>query len=300
MSATLKNLARCGALLLVPLFGCMADVGSDGGQSAELGEQAAELSFVPELPLRITPLEDPLGLGPAGERELKRVISSDLEYVRLFGHATPAGVDYGAGDKVVVYSAGLLPTDGYEASLVSATLVTEYDWPPPPVPRMRPRPVRRVRVQTRLAAPGVACEPAEVQTAPYTLGVINTLVAASEFWPTQVKRVDCGGRTCDDIECGGGMHCELQEVICVRAPCPPIPECVVDRDAPRCGGLVAASCAGLGECVDNPYDSCDPQHPTSPGADCGGLCVCTASESCAPGFVWDGSAKVCDCVRAGR
>jgi hypothetical protein len=36
--------------------------------------------------------------------------------------------------------------------------------------------------------------------------------------------------SCDGTKCDEGMHCELQEVTCVRAPCPPQPTCVKDVD----------------------------------------------------------------------
>src|SRR5688500_9557439 len=121
MSPSLSQMVRLGAFLLLPLTGCMADVGAD----PELGEQSAALSLLPDMPLPITPLVDPLGLGAIGGRPVTELIANDLEYARLFGHHTPRGVDYAAGDKVLVYSAGLKPTTGYEASLVSA--LATYD-----------------------------------------------------------------------------------------------------------------------------------------------------------------------------
>jgi hypothetical protein len=33
---------------------------------------------------------------------------------------------------------------------------------------------------------------------------------------------------CADLECAEGEHCELQQVWCIRAPCPPMPTCVAD------------------------------------------------------------------------
>ncbi len=45
--------------------------------------------------------------------------------------------------------------------------------------------------------------------------------------------------SCKDMLCKPGTHCELQEVQCVRAPCPPQPTCVRDSDP-----CAVADCAG--------------------------------------------------------
>lgn len=37
--------------------------------------------------------------------------------------------------------------------------------------------------------------------------------------------------SCDNVRCASGSHCELLTVQCVRAPCPPVPECKPDADA---------------------------------------------------------------------
>jgi hypothetical protein len=63
-------------------------------------------------------------------------------------------------------------------------------------------------------------------------------------------------------KCSAGQHCELQEVQCVRAPCPPQPTCVDDVDAcatVRCRAgthcevkqvqCIRAPCPGIPECV---------------------------------------------------
>jgi hypothetical protein len=123
-------------------------------------------------------------------------------------------------------------------------------------------------------------------------------------WPyladTQSFRPGCD--PCALVRCSAGTHCEAKPIYCFRAPCTQPPgQCVPDEplpepDAPACGGLATRPCPGLGECVENPYDNCDPNDSKNPGADCGGLCVCEANANCAPGFLWDGSADVCNCV----
>lgn len=34
---------------------------------------------------------------------------------------------------------------------------------------------------------------------------------------------------CIGVRCPRGQHCILKQVFCIRAPCPPIPMCVDDR-----------------------------------------------------------------------
>lgn len=64
-------------------------------------------------------------------------------------------------------------------------------------------------------------------------------------------------------------------------------------DAPRCGGIAARECPGLGQCVDDPTDSCNPRRG---GADCGGVCECTGRAKCGAGQKFDSSPQVCTCV----
>jgi hypothetical protein len=59
-----------------------------------------------------------------------------------------------------------------------------------------------------------------------------------------------------------------------------------------CGGFAGTACPGLGKCVDDPTDSCD---PAAGGADCGGICSC-ALVPCPSGSPFDSSPAVCACV----
>lgn len=47
--------------------------------------------------------------------------------------------------------------------------------------------------------------------------------------------------TCDNVDCEEGYQCEMQDVVCVQAPCPPVPVCVETKQA----------CAWDGDCADN-------------------------------------------------
>lgn len=61
-----------------------------------------------------------------------------------------------------------------------------------------------------------------------------------------------------------------------------------------CGGFAGLRCPGIGRCVDDPTDSCDPKRGD---ADCAGLCKCSgATVDCMPGYVFDASPAVCTCV----
>jgi hypothetical protein len=59
-----------------------------------------------------------------------------------------------------------------------------------------------------------------------------------------------------------------------------------------CGGFAGVQCPGVGACIDDPADDCD---PTRGGADCGGLCRCNPSSSCPSGSAFDASPAVCAC-----
>jgi PrcB C-terminal/Antistasin family len=64
--------------------------------------------------------------------------------------------------------------------------------------------------------------------------------------------------------------------------------------AVRCGGFGNFPCPSASDqCVDDPSDSCDPDHG---GADCGGICQCVQKAACAAGTRFDSSLAVCACV----
>lgn len=96
-----------------------------------------------------------------------------------------------------------------------------------------------------------------------------------------------------DLKCDTGSHCELVQVACFQAPCPPEKNCVADAEKQFCGGFAGIDCPGGASCVDDPSDDCDPMNG---GADCGGICVCDKAASCVQGKHWDGRPSVCACV----
>jgi hypothetical protein len=85
---------------------------------------------------------------------------------------------------------------------------------------------------------------------------------------------------CANVKCASGTHCDSGKCL---------------SDGVLCGGLAGIPCAGLGTCVDNPYDGCD---PAMGGADCPGICSCVQNVACTANNVFDSSPSVCACVPA--
>jgi hypothetical protein len=131
---------------------------------------------------------------------------------------------------------------------------------------------------------------------------------------------DCGGicQCIDNVDCAAGTVFDSTPSVCtcVKASphtCGPVCDIfcaygsVLDADGcptctcnpppggPKvgCGGIAGFPCPGLGKCVDDPSDSCD---PNAGGADCGGICSCIDNVSCVAGTVFDSSPSVCSCV----
>src|SRR5215471_17801651 len=74
---------------------------------------------------------------------------------------------------------------------------------------------------------------------------------------------------CATTKCPDGTHCEVENVQCFVAPCPPSVACVPNDTVVRCGGIAGIPCPGDDVCVDDPSDDCD---PNAGGADCIGIC----------------------------
>ena len=254
-------------LSLLSLSACSSEPQSAGTLSEPL------VAPGPGRPSRATPLvfsdvNDPLGIGNAGERSTSAVIRSQAAYKAAFGHAAPADVKFGAGDVVIFYSPGVQPTGGYEASIVSVVQVG-----------------RSLIIATHLSSPGPNCIVTDALSKPFALVKVSTRgrTANTRFQHLRSTR-DCEPTNgCDGFECPDGQHCELQEIVCITTPCNPVPTCVEGAAIGEfCGGFAGILCEGNGLCVDDPSDDCD---PNMGGADCGGICIenpCNLAD-CTPG-----------------
>lgn len=83
--------------------------------------------------------------------------------------------------------------------------------------------------------------------------------------------------SCSTVKCSAGHHCELQQVQCVRAPCPPQPACVPDKEPnPGCDALKckAGTHCELLECITTPCDPVATCVPDRGGCGCSGKGAC--------------------------
>jgi hypothetical protein len=82
------------------------------------------------------------------------------------------------------------------------------------------------------------CEP--VQQDPATCAV--ALCPPGTYCDDSTGNVECLEKpSCDGVKCEGGTHCEVREVQCIRAPCPPQPTCVPDAEGQPCGDNVCGA-----------------------------------------------------------
>ncbi len=109
------------------------------------------------------------------------------------------------------------------------------------------------------------------ERADYTSFACSSFVAPYASLDSEQRRVLSNPfcpPTCDDVTCDEGSTCELQEVQCIRAPCPPVPVCVPSYPTcanVRCGGgqvcemqevqCIRAPCPPVPVCVDA-QDTC--------------------------------------------
>lgn len=261
-----------GALTIA---GCPAKP-TEQDEGVKVNDNRSELQIKRSVPFAT--FLDPSGVG-ASKREARRVITSAAQYQQILGHAPPAAVKFEADEIVVLYDAGMKRTGGYSAAITQ--ILTAYS---------------TLVVTTRLESPGPRCLVSQGLTHPYALVKLKRPhgIFRVYFEHDAVTR-DCDApKNCDDITCPEGQHCEVKQVFCIRAPCPALAQCVPDEPPPVfCGGIAGFPCPGMGRCVDNPSDDCDPNNG---GADCGGFCSCIENVACKRGTTFDSSPEVCACV----
>lgn len=113
---------------------------------------------------------------------------------------------------------------------------------------------------------GFICEPVPSRDAgPGTGSCAVTLCPPKTYCDDISGKAECiRAPSCDTVKCSAGNHCELQEVQCIRAPCPPQPSCVPDTVKDPCATVrcaagthceakqvqcIKAPCPPIAECV---------------------------------------------------
>jgi len=252
-------------------------------------------------------------IGTRGSTETRTLIRSARGYQDFFGHAPPPAVDF-SHEWVMFYGAGLKPIAD-DASFLSLL-----------------RSGRSLIAITQLIAPGAGCVSVQAVGTPHALIKFPAQAGTTAQFFRQDGTRDCGPQLCAAVQCPAGSDCDPATGKC-HAACPPVCEIFCDNgnvldangcatckcnppptdpcatvkcaagthcdsgkclaDGVTCGGIAGKPCPGVGKCVDNPNDSCDPQ---TGGADCGGICTCVQNVACTADSKFDSSPSVCACV----
>lgn len=123
------------------------------------------------------------------------------------------------------------------------------------------------------------------------------------WWPPPGGGGGDDGRCRRDRDCAGAGACVDGTCECSGALVLCAPDTVFNEDpavcacepagGTFCGGIAGIPCPGAGMCVDDPSDDCDPD---TGGADCGGICECSAAAVlCITGTWFNDDPDVCEC-----
>ena len=123
--------------------------------------------------------------------------------------------------------------------------------------------------------PAIACLP---DAGPPKVTCASTLCKTGTYCDDITGTPECKPLpSCDTVKCSSGFRCELVQVQCIRAPCPPQPQCV--PDAP---GVCNLDCKSGTHCVvgkDGPSCVSDNSGPSCGKKTCGANQIC-CSPSC--------------------
>ncbi|HVY36364.1 MAG TPA: hypothetical protein VHM31_00460 [Polyangia bacterium] len=280
------------------------DVQQVAGDVRALGQQPDAASTI-----AFEKLSDDVGARAA--TKTRTLIRTASGYRSFFGHAPPAAVDF-SREWVMFYAAGTEPSGGYEASFTAVL-----------------RAGGSLIAITQLVSPGALCAEPAIVTTPYALIKFPAQPGTSAQFYKSDSILDCAAGMCAATQCPKGMDCDPATGKCICGPVcaiyceygnvldangcatctcnpPPSDPCATVKcaagthcDAGKCtadvscGGLAGKPCPGMGKCVDDPSDSCDPK---TGGADCGGICSCVQNVLCTTDSHFDSSPSVCACV----
>jgi hypothetical protein len=130
-----------------------------------------------------------------------------------------------------------------------------------------------------------ASVPGKDASQPKDTGVVVPITCAVVLCPTGTYCDDISGvaeciplPSCNTVKCSAGYHCELQQVQCIRAPCPPHPTCVADKEPTTCDTLkckAGTHCElTLIQCITTPCDPIAQCVPDKGGCGCSGKGAC--------------------------
>jgi hypothetical protein len=226
-------------LSLVLVGGCSPEgeledeIPVQGDLQADSGDDKAD-----RVPLTTTVFTD--DIGSVGGKETRKLITTAGAYRTFFGHAAPREVDF-SKEWVVFYSAGVKNTGGFTAAVKKVVLSNSG---------------ATLKVTTSLTSPGYGCFVTQALTKPYMLVKFKKPSPRPDWvsYYTADQTQDCEdpAPSCAAVLCGPGTVCELVDVVCVRAPCYPQPQCV-PQDCPGAGTRNDAGkceCLALGLCIE--------------------------------------------------
>jgi len=237
----------------------------DGAGEADVQQVAGDVSAAGAAPaaaatLSFQSFQD--DIGARGTTENRALIRSANGYQRFFGHAPPADVDF-SREWVMFYAAGTKATGGFQAGFLALL-----------------RSGRTLIAVTQLTSPGVGCATDQATSRPYALIKFALQSGTSAQFFKQDRAGDCTTNLCAAVSCLAGSDCDPATGQC-------LPLKVI------CGGIAGLACPGMGQCADDPSDSCD---PSAGGADCSGICSCVETVACTNTSHFDSSPSICACV----